>query len=79
MTERGFDDAARALAGAGSRRGLLRGLIGGALAAGLSVFGARRAAAGTRPGPGAACFKKGRRCRYDMQCCTRNRRSGECR
>lgn len=79
MTERGFDDAARAMAGAGSRRGMLRGLLGGVLAAGLGAVGARRTAAGTRPGPGASCFKKGRRCRYDQQCCTRTCRSGECR
>ena len=62
MDNRHFDALARAVAGGASRRSILRGLLGGALAGVPALGGGREAAAG--------CFKQGRRCRYDRQCCS---------
>ena len=65
-----FDGLARAMAGGAPRRGALRLLAGAALAGVLGAAGAGDAAAG--------CFQKGRRCRYDRQCCSGRCREGEC-
>ena len=73
MDDQQFDRIARQAAAPGPRRLVLRGLAGAAVAAALGGLGAREAAAGV------GCFKVGRRCRYNSQCCTGNCRIGECR
>lgn len=74
-----FDDAVRAIARRGTRRGVLRGSFGALLGVGVTLFGAGSARAGARRGRISSCFIKGRRCRLDSQCCTLNCRNGECR
>ena len=69
-----FDDLTRALrAGSGSRRAVLKGLAGTALAALFGRVAAEDAAA-------AVCKQGGGRCRRDGECCSGNcrRRKGRC-
>src|SRR5688500_15844316 len=63
MDGRRFDDATRALANGVSRRGVLRGLIGGTL-------GGMLALANHRDGLGAPrCKALGKRCKTTADCC----------
>jgi hypothetical protein len=64
-----FDDLARGLSAAPSRRALLKGLAGGALAAALAALGAEGAGAGHF-----GCRHVGKPCARNGQCC-----SGRCR
>jgi stigma-specific protein Stig1 len=69
MDEEDFAHLARAVA-AFSRRGAVSVLLGLGLAGPLDFF-AHGAASG--------CFQRGRRCRYDEQCCSQHCRDGWCR
>jgi hypothetical protein len=59
-----FDDWARSFAASSSRRGVLRGLLGGAAAGALGLAGARGAGA-------VACRTPGELCRENANCCSR--------
>ena len=73
MNEGRVDTLARMAAKSGGRREALRLLAGALLAGAGGVSGGRAARAGAR------CFVRGKRCRYDRQCCSRNCRFGSCR
>ena len=61
------------IAGSSTRRAPLRLLAGAAVATIAAALSDASTAAGSR------CFIRGKRCRYDRQCCTRNCRVGWCR
>lgn len=63
MDNQRFDEISRSLATTGSRRGLLKGLAGGALAGALSLVGASDAAA-------RKCRNDGKNCKSDTECCS---------
>jgi hypothetical protein len=68
-----LDLVAKRLAATTGRRGALRTLLGASLA-GAAALATRRTA-----DAGAKCFIRGKRCRYDRQCCSRDCRFGSCR
>ena len=72
-----FDTWARALASPGPRRGALRLLAGGALAAAWARLGAAGAAADDDDGDG--CRGTCDRCERNGQCCSNRCREGRCR
>jgi hypothetical protein len=59
VEDKRFDDLSRAVAAMSSRRLVLRGIIGGAIASLAGSFGIRGAAAATKRGPGEICRKPG--------------------
>jgi hypothetical protein len=67
VSDQRIDSLARVVATGTSRRRLTGGLAGTAIAGLLTILGAEQA------GAGAGCFKRGRRCRRNRQCCKPNR------
>jgi hypothetical protein len=73
MDGRQIDTLAWVAATSRGRRGMLRLLAGALLTGAVGASGGRAAEAGAR------CFIRGKRCRYDRQCCSRDCRFGSCR